>query len=277
MLLEQRETAVAAGFPMTMGFPGDSEREMSVDTNSPVQSAELPKSEQIFKKQRANGHSDINSMTNNVGGAGSKVSGGGSDKAAAGADVSSEDVDVTSMADNEPSANSRLAAATASAAPKKQDPLLKGRLRLIRVHVIGALFKHPKSQPFREPVDAKALGIYPLYNQIVKTPMDLGNVRKKIDRGAYRSRDECVADIEQVWTNAMTFNAPGHFVHEAAKLLRGIAQGRSVRQSRWALPLPTNLARHASTQFIIRRPCLSINNTPKSELRMLIDCSDQTE
>ena len=218
------------GSQMTMGFPGDNEREMSVENNSPV-SAELPKSEQIFKKQRANGHSDSNSMTNNVGGAGSKVSGG--DKAAA-ADVSSEDIDVTSMGENEPSANSRLAGGAASgsggtASPKKQDPLLKGRLKLIRIHVIGALFKHPKSQPFREPVDAKALGIYPLYHQIVKTPMDLGTVRKKIDRGAYRSREECVSDIEQVWTNGMTFNAAGHFVHEAAKLLRGIAQDKLSR------------------------------------------------
>ena len=216
---------------MTMGFPGDNEREMSVENNSPV-SAELPKSEQIFKKQRANGHSDSNSnsMTNNVGGAGSKISGG--DKAAA--DVSSEDIDVTSMGENEPSANSRLAVGAASGSggtpsPKKQDPLLKGRLKLIRIHVIGALFKHPKSQPFREPVDAKALGIYPLYFQIVKNPMDLGTVRKKIDRGSYRSREECVSEIEQVWTNAMTFNAPGHFVHEAAKLLRGIAQDKLSR------------------------------------------------
>ena len=218
-----------------MGFPGDNEREMSVENNSPV-SAELPKSEQIFKKQRANGHGDA--MTNNVGGgggAGTKISGGGGDKATA--DVSSEDIDVTSMGENEPSANSRLAAGGAASgsgsgatpSPKKQDPLLKGRLKLIRIHVIGALFKHPKSQPFREPVDAKALGIFPLYCQIVKNPMDLGTVRKKIDRGAYRSREECVSDIEQVWTNAMTFNAPGHFVHEAAKLLRGIAQDKLSR------------------------------------------------
>jgi len=213
-----------------MGFPGDNEREMSVENNSPV-SAELPKAEQIYKKQRAaNGHGDSSSssMTNNVGGAGSKVAGNGGDKAAA-ADVSSEDIDVTSMGENEPAANSRLAAAGSEASPKKQDPLLRGRLKLIRIHVIGALFKHPKSQPFREPVDAKALGIYPLYHQIVKTPMDLGTVRKKIDRGAYRSREECVSDIEQVWTNAMTFNAPGHFVHEAAKLLRGIAQDKLSR------------------------------------------------
>ena len=87
-----------------MGFPGDNEREMSVENNSPV-SAELPKSEQVLKKQRTNGHRDSNSMTNNVGGAGSKVSGG--DKAAA--DVSSEDIDVTSMGEtrtiNEPICN----------------------------------------------------------------------------------------------------------------------------------------------------------------------------
>ena len=58
----------------------------------------------------------------------------------------------------------------------------------------------------------KALGIYPIYHQIITKPMDLGTVKKKIDTLEYRSRKECLDDIQLVWENAMKFNAKGHFV-----------------------------------------------------------------
>ena len=63
-----------------------------------------------------------------------------------------------------------------------------------------------------------------MYFQVVKRPMDLGTVRKKIDRGEYRTRAECLDEIDLVWSNAMLFNAPGHFVHENAKMLKAVAK-----------------------------------------------------
>jgi hypothetical protein len=206
-----------------MGIPGANEREMtsvaSTDNHSPA-SADVTKVEQ---QSTSNGHHISNSMTNSIGG------GKGS---AGAADISSEDVDVTSMGDNDSAENNRLAIAKPEFVGRPADARLKGRLKLVRIHVISALFKHPKSAAFREPVNAKALGIFPLYHQVVTTPMDLGTVRKKIDRGEYKTRDACLADIEQVWTNAMTFNAPGHFVHEGAKLLRGICHDKLSRLER---------------------------------------------
>ncbi len=56
--------------------------------------------------------------------------------------------------------------------------------------------------------------------------MDLGTIRKKIDRGAYFSRHDCLADIQLVWDNARTFNAPGHFVHQAADILEKFARDK---------------------------------------------------
>ena len=109
------------------------------------------------------------------------------------------------------------------------EPGLRDRLKRFRSQVITALFKHPKSVPFREPVNAKALGIFPIYHQVIKNPMDLGTVRKKIDRAEYNTRAECVSDVEQVWHNAMTFNAPGHFVFEAAKLLQQFFKDKLAR------------------------------------------------
>lgn len=47
------------------------------------------------------------------------------------------------------------------------DPNLPQRLKRLKSHVLAPLFKHSKSTPFREPVDAKALGIYPAYHQVL--------------------------------------------------------------------------------------------------------------
>jgi hypothetical protein len=205
---------------MTMGMLGASEREMSIaSTNkySPASSsAEMPKMDQM---KQTNGHG---AMTNNVGGGKKMPSCGGG-----AADVSSEDIDVTGDSGD---VSGRLGGTPYGKG--KPDALLRGRLKLIRTHVIAALFKHPKSTPFREPVNAKALGIYPLYHNIIKNPMDLGSVRKKIDRGNYETREDCLADIDQVWTNGMTFNAPAHFVHVGAKLLRQICQDKLSRLER---------------------------------------------
>jgi hypothetical protein len=48
--------------------------------------------------------------------------------------------------------------------------------------------------------------------------MDLGTIRQNIDDGVYIVKDEAVADLMQVWDNAMTFNQPEHFVHQVDDL-----------------------------------------------------------
>lgn len=50
--------------------------------------------------------------------------------------------------------------------------------------------------------------------QVVKTPMDLGTIRQKIDDGVYVKKEEATTDLMLVWDNAMTFNRPEHFVHQ---------------------------------------------------------------
>jgi hypothetical protein len=64
---------------------------------------------------------------------------------------------------------------------------------------------HEHTEPFRAPVDWKGLGL-DNYPKIVKKPMDLGTVLKKLGSGAYEDMDSCAADIRLIWTNCMTFN-----------------------------------------------------------------------
>ena len=39
--------------------------------------------------------------------------------------------------------------------------------------------------------------------------MDLGTVKRKLERGKYKTAADCAADIRLVWTNCKTYNADG--------------------------------------------------------------------
>jgi len=72
---------------------------------------------------------------------------------------------------------------------------------------------------FREPVAWQELGLLD-YLMVVKTPMDLTTVRRKLESGKeYRKPEDCAADIRLIWHNAMLYNAAGSRVYFLAKTL----------------------------------------------------------
>jgi hypothetical protein len=71
---------------------------------------------------------------------------------------------------------------------------------------------------FLEPVDHVALNL-PSYPDIVKYPMDLATVKRKLENKKYRMLYECAADVRLIWANAMLFNYPGSDIFEVAKTL----------------------------------------------------------
>jgi hypothetical protein len=71
------------------------------------------------------------------------------------------------------------------------------------------------SWPFLEPVDPVALGI-PDYPDVIRHPMDLGTIERKLLAGVYGSADAFVADMRLVFDNAKTYNPPDHDVHKMA-------------------------------------------------------------
>ncbi len=74
------------------------------------------------------------------------------------------------------------------------------------------------SEFFREPVDWEGLGLYD-YPVIIKNPMDLGTVKRKLERGAYRRPSELAADVRLIFSNAMTYNTPNSKVYNYARTL----------------------------------------------------------
>ena len=72
---------------------------------------------------------------------------------------------------------------------------------------------------FSEPVDPVALGI-PTYFQIVKEPMDLRTIHRRMEANQIPTPEEFARLVRLVFENAMRFNLdPAHSVHQAARSL----------------------------------------------------------
>jgi hypothetical protein len=60
------------------------------------------------------------------------------------------------------------------------------------------------------------------YPKVIKTPMDLGSVKAKLERGDYSSAKEFRHDTNLVWTNCMTYNADGSEYYMIASTLKKV-------------------------------------------------------
>ena len=63
----------------------------------------------------------------------------------------------------------------------------------------------PEAAPFRIPVDPTALQI-PDYFDIIKNPMDMSQIKTKLDNGEYKDPWEFVDDVWLMFENAWTYN-----------------------------------------------------------------------
>lgn len=68
--------------------------------------------------------------------------------------------------------------------------------------------KHHHAWPFIAPVDTIKLGL-PDYFKIIKRPMDLGTVKKRLENNYYWSAKECMEDIDQMFQNCYLYNTEG--------------------------------------------------------------------
>lgn len=84
--------------------------------------------------------------------------------------------------------------------------------------IIIKLISRRDTEPFRDPVPYQELGLTD-YLKIVKTPMDLGTVKRKLEKKQYATADECARDIRLIWYNSMSYNAPNSKFYNLAKSL----------------------------------------------------------
>lgn len=75
--------------------------------------------------------------------------------------------------------------------------------------------------PFYKPVDAEALQLHD-YHQIIKYPMDLSTVKKKLEGGEYQDAQGFAADVRLIFSNCYKYNPPHHDIVAKAIKLQGV-------------------------------------------------------
>ncbi|KAM4722897.1 bromodomain testis-specific protein [Rhinophrynus dorsalis] len=85
---------------------------------------------------------------------------------------------------------------------------LTNQLQYLEKVVFKALWRHNFSWPFQQPVDAAKLNL-PDYYQIIKNPMDLSTIRKRLEYNYYTKALDCMQDFNTMFTNCYIYNKPG--------------------------------------------------------------------
>ncbi|KAJ3192559.1 hypothetical protein HK101_006326 [Irineochytrium annulatum] len=116
--------------------------------------------------------------------------------------------------------------------PVKLDNLTMGAMKVNRrmeknttewrkcMRVLKNMQKDRFAALFLKPVDPIALGI-PQYTEIVKSPMDLSTIQKKLEAGLYDSPSAFKADVDLMLNNCFIFNRPDDWVYAQGKGLEG--------------------------------------------------------
>ena len=113
-----------------------------------------------------------------------------------------------------------------------EEPALSDtELKYMKEH-LEKLMSHPLAIAFLEPVDPEAEGL-PNYNKVIKHPMDLGTIKKKLHDDKYKTVDEFVEDINLVWRNAIKFNGK-------KSLLKFCAEKLQRKCARWFEMIPSD-------------------------------------
>ncbi|KAB5584233.1 hypothetical protein PHYPO_G00105030 [Pangasianodon hypophthalmus] len=90
----------------------------------------------------------------------------------------------------------------------KKPGRLTNQLQYLEKVVVRALWRHEFSWPFRHPVDAVQLNL-PDYYTIIKNPMDLNTIKKRLENNYYWKALECIEDFNTMFTNCYMYNRPG--------------------------------------------------------------------
>ena len=96
--------------------------------------------------------------------------------------------------------------------PPTTNPRRPGRMTNQLLHlqkvVLKTLWRHQFAWPFHQPVDSVQLNL-PDYYKIIKHPMDMGTIKKRLESNYYYSAQECIQDFQRMFTNCYTYNKPG--------------------------------------------------------------------
>ena len=122
--------------------------------------------------------------------------------------------------------------------------------------MLKSLRKTKDASPFNHPVDAVKLNI-PRYPEVIKNPMDLSTMEKKLREGEYRDAQEFKADFDLIVNNCITFNGVENPVSMMARNMN------STFQRQWS-KLPTLESISANKSSFSQRSRVTSAALPRS-------------
>eukprot|EP00548_Thalassiothrix_antarctica_P005641 CAMPEP_0194137570 /NCGR_PEP_ID=MMETSP0152-20130528/7459_1 /TAXON_ID=1049557 /ORGANISM="Thalassiothrix antarctica, Strain L6-D1" /LENGTH=1691 /DNA_ID=CAMNT_0038834663 /DNA_START=284 /DNA_END=5359 /DNA_ORIENTATION=- len=90
------------------------------------------------------------------------------------------------------------------------------KLKVKCLDVLKALQSHQHGWVFNTPVDPVELGL-PDYFEVIKRPMDLGTLKKRLENGCYHALEDFESHVNLTFENAMLYNPEGSVVFNMAK------------------------------------------------------------
>jgi len=93
------------------------------------------------------------------------------------------------------------------------------KLKTNCLEVLKVLQGHQHGWVFNSPVDPVELGL-PDYFEVIKQPMDLGTIRKKLENGCYHSLESFHNHVSITFENAMLYNPEGSVVYNMASEMK---------------------------------------------------------
>ncbi|XP_049882493.1 bromodomain adjacent to zinc finger domain protein 2B-like isoform X12 [Pectinophora gossypiella] len=82
---------------------------------------------------------------------------------------------------------------------------------------------HEHAWPFLIPVNTKQ---FPQYKKVIKSPMDLSTIRKKLQDNSYKCKEEFATDVRQIFSNCEVFNEDDSPVGRAGHNMRQFFEER---------------------------------------------------
>lgn len=96
--------------------------------------------------------------------------------------------------------------------------------------LLQSVTKHKWAHPFKRPVTDKEA---PDYKNIIKNPMDLSTLRKRVDSGVVAEVAALVDDLTLIFQNAMQYNDKDSDYHKMADTLRKQVLSQHQHYIRW--------------------------------------------
>ncbi|ESO03377.1 hypothetical protein HELRODRAFT_80423 [Helobdella robusta] len=82
---------------------------------------------------------------------------------------------------------------------------MTNQLQYILKSVIKQTMNQKVAGPFLRPVDGKIYVVCDYYD-VIKSPVDLSSIKKRLTNRQYQNASQCIADFRQMFANCITYN-----------------------------------------------------------------------